>query len=290
MIHSFQILCDLIETQSFTETAEKNFLTQSAISHHLKSLETKLGVQLVERGYRKLRLTDYGKLVYGKARNIVDEFEELQTLLKQPQDEIRGTLRLGSIYTAGLHLLLPYTAEFAKKYPQTTLRLKYLLSPEIYEGVLQNRLDLGVVDFPRQHAGIQIVPFHSEPLVMITPPNHPWAKLKQISLRKLGNEPFIAASEELPIRQVFDKIFSDAGVRVHIAYTFNNVEVVKKAVATGLGVSIVPKTAVQGEIRSGELSSVKFMETFLEWPLALIHRKHTRQKSAVRKFIELMTC
>ena len=191
MIRSLQIFRDIVATQSFTEAAHRNFLTQSAVSHHLRALEQKIGHRLMERGRRHIRLTRAGELVYRASADLLKRYEQLEAALKEPQTAVSGKLSVGSIYTIGLYHLPPYVSAFLKRYPQVDLMLSYMKDREIYDAVLNARVEIGLVDYPKPQARLTVAPFKRERIVLIVPPQHRWASRRRISLKELNGQPFI---------------------------------------------------------------------------------------------------
>ena len=281
MIRSLQIFRDVIATQSFTEAARRNFLTQSAVSHHLKALEAKFGHRLVERGRRQIHLTRAGKLVYAASVDLVKRYERLETALKQPATAVGGKLRVGSIYTIGLYHLPPYTSSFLKRYPQVDLLLSYLKDQEVYEAVLNDRVEIGLVDYPKPHPRLAIAPFKKERIALIVPPRHRWAGKKRISLKDLSGQPFIVPQAELPL----EKVLRQARIRVNVVHAFDNIEITKRAVEIGLGLALVPRVTVDREADTGRLKILDFVEGPFERPLGILTRKHAELSPAAEKFI-----
>src|SRR3989338_10066150 len=266
MIRSLRLFRDLVQTQSFTEAAHRNYLTQSAVSHHLKVLEEKFGHRLVERGRRQIRLTRTGVLLLEASQDILRRYEQLERALKAPATEIAGRLRVGSIYTTGLYQLPRYTTTFLKRYPKVDLLLTYLKDTEIYEAVLADRIEVGIVDSPKPHPQLAVTLFKKERVVLIVPPKHPWAAKKQIRLSQLHGQPFIVPQAEFPI----DEILQKTAVRVKVAHAFDNIEITKRAVEVGLGLALVPSITVVDEIRAGKLRSINLTEGPFERPIGLL--------------------
>lgn len=285
MDRSLRIFCDLVDTQSFTETGRRNYLTQSAVSQHLKALEVKFGHRLIERNHRQLTLTRAGTLVYEAAQDILWRYVRLGRLLERPPTEISGTLRIAASLLVGLYELPPYLARFIRQYPSVELKLNYLNASGIYEAILKDEAALGLVEFPEPHPHLMIHLFKKDRLVVILPPKHPWARLKKISLKRLYGQPWITLQSGLPMRKAIDKIFKQAQVRPNVAHEFDNVELIKRAVEVELGFSIVPKKTVQGEVQAGTLTQLELVEGPFEHPIGILTRKNAERPLAAQKLI-----
>ena len=284
MIRSLRLFRDLVQTQSFTEAARRNYLTQSAVSHHLKTLEETFGQRLVERGRRQIRLTRAGVLLLEASQDILQRYEQFENALKEPTTEVAGRLRIGSIYTTGLYELPRYTTIFLKRYPKVDLLLTYLKSVEVYEAVLADRIEMGIVDYPKPHPQLAITLFKKEQVVLIVPPTHPWATKKRIRLAQLHGQPFIVPQAEFPV----DEILRKTDIRVKVMHAFDNIEITKRAVEVGLGLALVPRMTVVDEIQRGKLKALEITEGPFERPIGLLTRKRAEVSLPARKFIDLL--
>jgi len=284
MIRSLRLFCDVVHTQSFTEAARRNYLTQAAVSQHMKALEAKFGHQLVERGRRQVRLTRAGALVLEASQEIVRRYDQLEQALTQPTSEVGGRLRVGSIYTIGLYELPRYTSAFLAHYPKVDLLLTYLKETEVYEAVLTDRIEVGIVDSPKPHPQLTIIPFKKERIVLIVPPRHPWAGKKQIRLAQLHGQPFIVAQAEFPV----DEILRKTKIRVKVMHAFDNIEITKRAVEVGLGLALVPRITVVDEIQRGKLRALDLADGPADRAIGLLTRKRAERSLPARKFIELL--
>lgn len=284
LIRSLRIFCDLVTTQSFTKAAQLNYLTQSAVSHHVKALEEQFGRPLVERGRRTIRLTRAGSLLLDASQDILRRYAQLEQALKAPVTEVAGRLRVGSIYTVGLYELPRYTSAFLKRYPKVDLLLTYLKSAQVYEAVLADRIEVGIVDYPKPDPQLTIIPFKQERIVLIVPPGHPWAMKRRIRLAQLHDQPFIVPEAEFPVEEILRK----TNIRVKVMHAFDNIEITKRAVEAGSGLALVPQVTVADEVRYGKLKALELADGPFERPIALITRKRAELSLPAQKFVALL--
>jgi DNA-binding transcriptional LysR family regulator len=285
MIRSLRIFCDLVDTQSFTETGRRNYLTQSAVSQHLKALEEKFGHRLIDRSRQGLSPTASGRLVYDTGRDILWRYQRLERLLERPPKEVSGSLRLAASMTAGLYELPPYLTDFLRRYPKVDLKLAYLKAHEVYEAVLANQADVGLVVCPTPHSQLIIHTFKRDQLVVIVPPTHVWAKRRRISLKQLSGQPFIAMEAASPARAAIDRILERARVPLDITYEFDNLELIKRAVEVGSGIAVVPRKAVVTEARANTLKQLEILEGPFELPIGLLTRRHAERSLPAQRLI-----
>lgn len=285
MDRSLKILCDLVETQSFTETARRHYLTQSAISQHLKALEAKFGHRLLERRPKHLTLTRPGQLVYEAAQDILWRYQRLARVLERPPADVAGVLRVAASLTVGLYELPPHLAHFLRDYPGVDLKLHYLQSPDVYEAVLKDQADLGLVAFPEPHPHLTIHLLKKDHLVVILPAKHPWARLKRIRLKQLHGQPCIALHPGSAMRRAIDRLLQAAHVHVPIVHAFDNLELIKRAVEVEAGFAIVPRKTVIGEVRTGTLRQLEIAEGPFDHPVGILTRRGAARSAAAQKLI-----
>src|SRR5512136_531400 len=171
-IESLKVFCDLAETESFTKAAQINNVTQSAVSQQISSLERIFKSLLIERSKKKFRLTREGQVLYDYSKQIIQTYESLFCKLQEIKDIISGTVRVSTIYSIGLHDLPNYLKKFLKTYPTVNVHVEYRRSNQVYEDVLGNVVDLGLVAYPAKDSKLEIVPLHKDPLVLICHPQH----------------------------------------------------------------------------------------------------------------------
>src|SRR5215475_12949293 len=203
-IESLKVFCDLAETESFTKAAQINEVTQSAVSQQISSLERVFKSLLIERSKKKFRLTREGQVLYDHSKQIIQTYDTLFSRLQEIKDIISGTIRVATIYSVGLHDLPPYLKKFLKAYPTVNVHVEYRRANQVYEDVLSNVVDLGLVAYPARDPKLEIVALRKDPLVLITHPQHAFAKLKSIKLKNLNGQKFVSFERDIPTRRGMD--------------------------------------------------------------------------------------
>ena len=156
-IESLKVFCDLAETESFTKAAQINGVTQSAVSQQISSLERTFKSLLIERSKKKFRLTREGQMLYDFSKQIIQTYESLHSKLQELKDIISGTIRVATIYSIGLHDLPPYIKKFLKNYPTVNVHVEYRRANQVYDDVLSNVVDMGLVAYPAKDSKLEIV-------------------------------------------------------------------------------------------------------------------------------------
>jgi DNA-binding transcriptional LysR family regulator len=287
-VESLKVFCDLAETESFTKAAQTNAITQSAVSQQIGALERTFKSLLIERSKKKFRLTREGQVLYEYSKQIIQTYESLHSKLQELKDIVSGTIRLATIYSIGLHDLPPYVKRFMKSYPTVNVHVEYRRANQVYDDVLSNVVDLGLVAYPVKDSRLEIIPLRKEPLVLICHPQHPFAKQKKVKLKALAGQKIIGFEPDIPTRKALDQILKEYGVEVKHAMEFDNVETVKRAVEIDAGISIVPLGTVMQEISKQTLVAVPIADGDFFRPLAAIYKNNKVLSPAMKQFLTLL--
>lgn len=287
-IESFKVFCDLVDTASFSQAAERNGITQSAVSQQIKSLEERYGVRFFERGKKNFSITPEGQVFELAARDIVEIFGGINEQLSEIQNVVTGRLRIASVFSIGLHELPPLVEEFRRLFPEVELEIDYLRSNQVYVEVQEGRADLGLVAYPKIRKGIVVDEFARDHLVLVCAPDHALASRRRIDVRQLDGLKFISFASDLPTRKAIDRILRDSRVQVNTAMEFDNVETVKRAVEVEHGVALLPRKAVEREVAAGILHLVEVTGADMERPLGLVKKRTRATSPAMREFVSLL--
>ena len=289
-IETLKVFCDLVEMQSFSLAAERNFVTQSAVSQQIRTLEEKFERKLLERvrGRREIRMTPAGEVFYRDSKNVLVAYNQLNENMNTLVGRISGVVKIATVYSIGLHELPPIVREYMSKFPSAKIDLEYSRTTRVVRDVLKGIIELGIVAFPEPRRGLDIVEMASDRLVLITPPDHEFAKRKYIKAKDLKNRDFVLFERDIPTRKATDKILRSHGVSVNKAAEFDNIETIKRAVEVGFGMAIVPHPSVMDEERNGQLSVINFREKEWKRPVGVIYRSDRELSLAAKKFVSLL--
>jgi len=288
-IENLKIFSDLVDNESFSRTAKLNGITQSAVSQQLRAMEKHFNILIVDRSQKRFRLTREGEKLLKSSKEIIYLYDKLSSELQEMKRVISGTIHISTVYSIGLHELPPYVKVFLAKFPQVNIRVEYRRANMVYEDILTNSIDLGLIAYPQKHKQLEILPFHDDILVLVVSPEHPLAQHKQIDIKQVRGHKFIGFERDIPTRKATDTIFKDAKLEIEPVMEFDNVETVKRAVEINAGIAILPQTTVVREEAQGLLKVLKFNNRTYKRPLALIHRKGRVLTPAIKKLIELLT-
>lgn len=287
-IESLKIFSDLVETESFTVTAQINRVTQPAVTQQINSLERVFKSRLIERSKKHFRLTREGDVLYRHGKQILHTYASLDSQLQEMQQVISGAIRVAAIYSIGLHILPSCLKQFMQSYPTVNVHVEYCPPNQVYDDVARNIADLGLVAYPVNKPGLVIVPLSEEPLVLVCHPRHPFARQSSLKLTALEGHNMVSLGRDMPTRKAIDEFLREYHVNVRHILEFDNVETVKRAVEIDSGISILPQSSVAEEVQNQALSSVAIENGRFFQPLAAIYKSSRVLSPAMKRFLACM--
>jgi DNA-binding transcriptional LysR family regulator len=286
---NLRLFRDIAQTHSFSKGAALNGYSQSAASQHIQDLERSLGVVLLDRSTRPLAITAAGQLYTEYCKEILRRKEEFEVALERMKSEVEGTVRVAAIYSVGLSEMVEIEKKFAFQHPEAQLEVEYLRPEKVYEAVQAEDADLGLISYPEARRDFNVIPWRQEEMVVAASPHHPLATEGDvIAASKLNGLEFIAFDEDLPIRRHLDRFLKDLGAEVNVTLHFDNLQMIKEAVAHGVGISILPARLMVDDIPQGRLVAIRIEGAQLYRPLGVIHRKKKRFHRVAQAFLELL--
>lgn len=287
-IEMLKIFCDLADLRSFSKTAEKHFLSQSAISQQLAQLELVHKCQLIDRKKRPIELTTAGQLLYKASKDMLDRYEQLKSELSTLKDSAGSRIDVAAIYSIGMHTLPDYVKKFMVSYPNVNVHIEYFSAAKIYELVLFGDVDVGLVAVPKRDKRLDVYDFEAEPLVLACSPKHQLSGQSRVDIHQLQFERFIAFEKNLPTRVWIDGILARYNIMVRPVMEFDNIETTKRAVEINAGVSILPEATLLQEVSTGTIKAIPFSNEKFVRPTGIVVRKGKILSQAGRYFIELL--
>ena len=279
---------DIAQARSVSKGASLNGVSQSAASQHLQELERDFGVVLLDRSTRPLVVTEAGKLYYEMCRDILRRHSEFVAALDGLKNRVEGTVRVASIYSVGLSEMSHLEQEFSRRYPEATLEVEYLRPEKVYEAVVMDQADLGLLSYPEATKEVTVLPWRQEEMVLAASPYHPLAQRVGVHPSDLAGVDFVGFDPDLPISREVERFLRDQHVHVNFTLHFDNIQMIKEAVAHGSGVSILPARVMAAEVAQGRLVPIPIVAPDLYRPVGIVHRRKKRFHRAAQAFLELL--
>jgi len=278
----------VVDVSSFSVAARRLKLSQPSVSYQVKELEETLGLPLLDRLGKKVRLTEAGTLLYGYARRVLDTLGEATVALEEMRGIERGSLRVGASTTVGIYLLPAALGAFKKLHPRLVISLEIGTRDHVQQQVLNNDLDLAVVGPASKDADLAIIPFLSDELVVVAPRGHPLANRRRLTLKELSGEPFIMREPTSGSRWSLEKEARKAGAKLAVAMELGSNGAIKHAVESGLGLAVISRYAAALEFSSGGLVELDVRGFPIRRDWNIVHLRRRTLPVSVRAFIDFL--
>jgi DNA-binding transcriptional LysR family regulator len=250
--------CAVVERKSFSQAAERLGLSQPAVSLQIRSLEQRLGQQLLDRSGRRVEPTEAGLRLYrGAQRMLALEEQLLEQIVAGSDAELRGRLEIGASSGPGESVLPLLLCEFQQRHPRVTVALSVSDTQSVVEQVARRELELGVVGAARRHRSVTFEPFFRDEVVLACPPGHSFAG-RVVTLEELRAERLILMQDGAGVRQVIEDELRGAGVRLReldVRLELGLQESVRSAVRAGFGVAFISRSAIESDLAAGTIAA-----------------------------------
>lgn len=285
-LQALDLFCEVVRQGSFSKGAAECGVTQSAASQLVASLESELGFLLIDRRSRPLRPTQEGQIYHDGCREILKAYRSLLDRVRASRATRGGRVRAVSIYSVGLQAVKPLVDQFHAEHPHADVRLEFCHPSKVYDAVLADDADVGVISYPRHDRSLDVLDWMEEEMVLACAADHRWRRRRKISLAELEGEPFVAFDRDLKIRREVDRALRAHGVEVKIVSEFDNIENVKSALQVSHAVSILPLPSFANEVQRGTHRAIRLEEEMPRRPVAIVFRRGKGMTPSAREFVD----
>jgi DNA-binding transcriptional LysR family regulator len=282
---SLQVFQTVARERSFSRAAKKLYRTQPAVSISVRKLEEWVGQPLFVRGSGAQTLTDAGTLLAEYAERMLNLREEVRKGMDELRGLERGQLSLG-VNESSIHALLPALDRYRQLHPKIHVRVHRVFSREVPREVLNHHLDIGVISYLPEERELEVVEFYRDSLVLVVWPGHRLAKRREVSVKELGQESFIAHIVESPYRQRVVQMFARHRTPLRMDVEMPTIESIKRCVEMKKGVAIVPHMCVEREIARGDLRELRIRQMRIARRLYLVYRGDRALTAAAEALVE----
>ncbi|NVK40558.1 MAG: LysR family transcriptional regulator [Oceanospirillaceae bacterium] len=282
----------LAREQHFGRAAERCFVSQPTLSIAVKKLEDELGIALFERSKNSVRLTPTGERIVQQAQKVLEQAESIKDLAQQGKDQLSSPLRVGAIYTIGPYLFPHLVPEVQRLAPQMPLYIEENFTETLRGKIRNGDLDAIIVALPFSEPDVLTRPLYDEPFRMLLPKKHPWAQLDEIDSSRLGETEVLLLGEGHCFREhVLEACptLSQALHHQHHVTEGSSLETIRMMVASGLGTSVLPLSAVEGHYRSDLVVSRPFCHPQPMRTVAIAWRASFPRPKAIDVLVEALS-
>jgi DNA-binding transcriptional LysR family regulator len=285
-LNSLIVFHEVAKHKNFSKAAEELFISQPAVTKHIKELERKVGLGLIQRrgGFS---LTEGGKILFKYTHKISTHLMEIETLLENLKKDYQGILKIGTTESYSKGLMPKLLSGFQASFPFIKIALDVGNSEEIGESLLFYKNDLGLIAVTKVSSRFESIPFLKEELVLIVSPNHPLARRKTVSLKELERYPLIIRAKGSTTRRIILQAFKEAGVHPSLLIEAGSSEFIKQWVSEGKGVSIIVKRTVEDEERRKIIKTIPLLEK-LYLKVAFLYLKESKSNPTIKTFVNFI--
>ncbi|HKX29702.1 MAG TPA: LysR family transcriptional regulator [Blastocatellia bacterium] len=283
-----EIFICIAEEKSFSRAAGKMLRTQPALSIAIKRLEEELGESLFDRSSKSGTLTEAGKILLSYAQRMINLRDEAKESIGELRGMFRGRLTIGANESTSLYLLPKLLLEYRQRHPQIKIEVYRNVSEKIPSEVLERNLDFGFLSYDPMHPALQSVEVYRDELVLVVSPKHRLADRKQVTVKELGEEQFIAHNVKTPSRARIFELFAQHRTPLNICLELATLETIKAFLKLNAGIAILPRLSVQEEIASNELVEIAVKAMKIEKALRLVYRREQSLSHAAKSFLEIV--
>jgi DNA-binding transcriptional LysR family regulator len=286
-LRQLEILRAVAQTGSFTSAGEQLHLSQSAVSRQILLLEEELNEQLFLRLGRKIRITPAGTTLLGLSQRMFDDLEQTRASILDTQQTVKGTLRLVGGMTVCLYVFPPLLKAFRKQHPAVDVKLMPGATPRLIRQLRSGTADLGLLTLPIDDPALVSVPVMREELLLVTAPQHPLARKRQVTPQDLARQPFVLFEAGSGTRRAIEDFFVSEGISPTVVTETENVEIIKALVRINMGVTIIPYQAVAREVRAGSLFCARMAGQQLVRETGWVHLRVNRVPRPVQEMMKM---
>jgi DNA-binding transcriptional LysR family regulator len=281
-----EVFLAVAQERRFSRAADKLHRTQSAVSQTIHKLEEELGEPLFDRSSREGLLTDAGRVLQEYAERLLNLRTNAHEALVELRELHKGTLAIAANEFTALYLL-PVLAEFRRLHPMIRMLVNRALGSQIPDDVLQHNSELGVLTYHPEESQLASMVVYLDELILVVPPHHALANEKEISIRQLGAESFVAHSVPSPYRDKVIEAFKRHKTPLHMDIELPTLQAIKRFVTMGNGVALLPAISVETGLVRGELVRIAVKELQFHRKLRLVYRKAASLSHAARAFLKV---
>lgn len=276
------------EAGTISRAAERCGIAQPSLSHQIMKLEDELGVQLLDRLGRGIALTDAGRALLPRARQILAQMLEVEANLRADLEIGRGRLAVGAIPTMAPYLVPALVAQLRREFPQCEIVVREDLTQNLVEAIADNELDLAIMSTPIDHELIDLQVVGREPLLVVAPTKHPLCAAGEITLADLRDQPAVTLHEMHCLGKQISEFCEAKRLASNVVCRMTQIDTLLEFVRLGLGLSIVPQMVAARDKHPGR-RYLRFKRTAPTRDIALAWRVGRIRPRLARRFAELLT-
>ena len=287
--HQLRVFYEVAKSKSFTEAAEKLYLTQPAVTLQIHNMEVYYNIKLFEHAGKHILLTRAGEVLFDFAEKIFNLERLAEEAIADFKKLDKGVLKIDAVFTFADYYLPILLEAFYKKYPGITLHIQTGNTSQIIENTLLHRNDIAFVAYRPETDKLVAKEFVSDRLVGVVSPRHKFAQRESITLQELNGEPLLLREQGSSPRKIVEEVLKIKGISPQIVMESGSTAAIKRAVEAEMGMAILSRQAVEREIRAGLFKELHFSDAEVSYQFFLIHHRDKYLSTLLKAFLEVAT-
>lgn len=273
---------------SFTRAARELLVSQSALSVQIRALETSLGGPLFDRGRTGVTLTEQGQRAFEMAERVFTEVDHLVAEFQETDRLVTGAVSVGTVNSLGIYVLPDVLSAYREQFPDVRVRIDFRESERVVDHLYQGKTDLAIVPWEQTYAELTAIPLTRHKMFLVARPDHPLAVAAAVAPRDLEAHPFVGYHEGMHTRAMTDSLFKRMSLKVEYAVESSNAATIKHMVLAGMGIALIPESAVAAEIRRGQLIRIDVPTLAMAQEITLYVRRNRTLSRTAAGFVEFV--
>lgn len=288
-LHYLEIFNTVAEHESFKKASEVLHISQPALSIQIKKLEGQIGLKLFNKIGNKIALSENGIMLQEYTSRIFSIVEELETNISEKKEIIGGTLNIGGSNTPGTYILPEAIGEFKKQYPNININLHIANTTEISHLISNGTLDFAVNGGNCEYSSyIYVEKLFEDKLIITSSPHNSYSSQRGVTIDDLRKMSFVVHKTDSQLYTYYKRFIEELDIPENVSMTLGNIDAIKRAVISNLGVSLMPYVAIKFELQYGLLRAINFPDNQIRYSYSLIYNKNKSLSVTSRKFIEFL--
>jgi DNA-binding transcriptional LysR family regulator len=278
---------EVARVKNFSRAATILYRTQPTLSQQIQRLEKEFGGKLFDRDFKAVRLTQAGSTLRRYAEEMLSLRSEALDAISEIREHPSGNLRIGTNDATCLYVLPNALAGFRRLYPKVQVNIYRNFSHKIVEKLQEGTLEIGIVSLPRNVKGLEVIPIFSAELKVVLPPDHPLVERKEITPEEISFYPLLLPKTGRT-RKMIEDLLRPYKRSLQISMELASVEIIKKYVSAGIGISLLPEAFAQAEVAAGTLKLVSVQGKKLTRELGLVYRRASPMTLPAKAFLDIV--